>query len=938
MTNYRFRIIAITLLLFSSVFAFSQDPTKKIFGFDDAMKFNEMRRESISDSGNYFAYQLWPPRGDGAAYIQKTDSSKKIIKIERGTSPVVAKNEQWAAAYLRGKAIDYENADSPSDNPKTDMAILDLNTEERTNVKDVKKFEFSEDGNWIAIYHNEGSGGKAKLDKKPLGKTLRLKHLNSGTDLIMEDVIEYMFDSNSVYLFYSVASPSGEEDGVYFRELLKPFAPIKKIDNDTNYHFANLAWNYSKKMLAFTKTKLTDNGYPYTSALKLWGEGNDSAKTYIEYDKAPEEWYIPAKNELEWTRNGDRLYLGLKPYHELDTIEVKKEDFTDSTFYSMNNILDDADIKVWHWNDPLISSNRVIEWNKDKDRIYRAVFHLNSQKLVQLADEEINDVKISQGRDYTIGYSQNPYMKEITYKGWFFDLYKINIQTGEKTLIEKEIEENAHISPEARWILYYKDKNWFIHSTYGDSTRDLTSRFEGLPFWDEEHDIPANPPSYGFGGWFEGGDFCLIYDKYDIWRFSTDGQSNVLNMTNGYGRSNNIKCRMYANNLEENHHFYTIKDTVYINMYSETEKWYRPAIIEFPIMGPVIPEYDFAANKNYYIKGRAQNANKLMFSRESFDEFPDLWIGTPYFEEVEKITNANPQIKEYTWGKSKPLQFTTKNEDTLDAYIILPDNFDPNKKYPMLVYFYEQFSFRTYSFYQPRINHRPIYQSYLGDGYLVLVPDMKYYEGRPGFDATDALTGAVQSVIDSGWVNKDKIALQGHSWGAYQAAHVISQTDIFVAACAGAPVGNMTSAYSGIRLGTGLARQFQYEKYQSRIGGNLWDSLDAYIANSPVFQAPKINTPLLIMHGNQDEAVPWEQGIETFLALRRLDKPAILIEYEGEMHHPRKFRNQLDWSVKMKEWFDHYCLGIEAADWIKEGLYYKGDLTPKNKTIYHKNE
>src|SRR5690606_12922672 len=117
-----------------------------------------------------------------------------------------------------------------------------------------------------------------------------------------------------------------------------------------------------------------------------------------------------------------------------------------------------------------------------------------------------------------------------------------------------------------------------------------------------------------------------------------------------------------------------------------------------------------------------------------------------------------------------------------------------------------------------------------------------------------------------------------------QTSYLVTQTDLFAAAESGAPVSNMISAYGGIRWGTGMSRQFQYEQTQSRIGGTPWQYPLRYMENSPIFFADKVRTPVLILHNDQDGAVPWYQGIEYFMALRRLGKEAYLFNYVGEDH------------------------------------------------------
>src|SRR6266511_1738173 len=187
----------------------------------------------------------------------------------------------------------------------------------------------------------------------------------------------------------------------------------------------------------------------------------------------------------------------------------------------------------------------------------------------------------------------------------------------------------------------------------------------------------------------------------------------------------------------------------------------------------------------------------------------------------------------------------------------------------MIVYIYERLSQSRDNLVYLRPGTSINLSCYASDGYLVLLPDIAYQIGAPGQSALKCVLPAVQAVVERGYVNENAIGIQGHSWGGYQIAYMITQTDRFKAAAAGAAVSNMTSAYSGIRWGSGLPRQFQYERTQSRIGGSLWEYPMRYLENSPVFHAHRVQTPLLMINNDEDDAVPWYQGIEFFLALRR---------------------------------------------------------------------
>ena len=177
-------------------------------------------------------------------------------------------------------------------------------------------------------------------------------------------------------------------------------------------------------------------------------------------------------------------------------------------------------------------------------------------------------------------------------------------------------------------------------------------------------------------------------------------------------------------------------------------------------------------------------------------------------------------------------------------------------------------------------------------------------------------------MLTKGFVDKDRIGAAGHSWGGYQTAHLITRTNIFAAVESGAPVVNMFSAYGGIRWDSGMSRQFQYEQTQSRIGGTIWEAPMRYWENSPLFYLDKVRTPVLILHNDNDGAVPWYQGIEFFTAMRRLGKEAYLFNYNDEGHGLRKNQNKRDWTRRMQEYFDHHLKGDAAPEWMRRGVPY----------------
>lgn len=240
----------------------------------------------------------------------------------------------------------------------------------------------------------------------------------------------------------------------------------------------------------------------------------------------------------------------------------------------------------------------------------------------------------------------------------------------------------------------------------------------------------------------------------------------------------------------------------------------------------------------------------------------------------------------------------------------------------MLVYIYEKLSQNINHFVDPRPGHSINISYYVSNGYLVFTPDIVYTIGYPGQSALKCVLPGVQAIVDRGYVDESRIGIQGHSWGGYQVAYMITQTNRFRAVEAGAPVANMTSAYDEIRWGPGLPRQFQYERTQSRIGGSLWEYPMRFIDNSPVFFADRVKTPAMILSNDADDAVPWYQGIEFYLALRRLGKESYLFNYHGEPHHLEKRVNQKDYTMRMQEFFDYYLKDGPKPAWMDHGIPY----------------
>ncbi len=613
---------------------------------------------------------------------------------------------------------------------------------------------------------------------------------------------------------------------------------------------------------------------------------------------------ISDKANLSFSLDGSRLFLGAAPPSE-------PEKSADEDIPADEKVL----VDLWHWKDDYIQPIQKVRAEQDRQRSYRAIYVVKDKKFVQLADEKMESLAPSTDGRLAIGSDNRAYRVMSDYDPGLTDFYLVSAEDGTRKLVTQKQRGNVSLSPGAKYAIYFDGKDWNSYSIAGGTTVNLTKNLP-VHFFNEDNDTPEVPNSYGLAGWTKDDRDLLIYDRYDVWQLSPDG-SAAKNLTDGVGRRDRVQFRYVRLDPKER----SIDPLKPLLLHAENEDTRDSGFYRDKINGG-LPEKLIMGAKDYNNPTKARDADVLMFTASRFDEFPDIWITDASFKNPKKVSNGDAQRAQFNWGTGELIAFKNTDGVALKGLLLKPDNFDPKKKYPMIVYIYERLTQGLHAFRNPGpgTSINPTY--YVSNGYLIFMPDIVYTTGYPGRSALQCVLPAIQAVVDKGFVDEANIGIQGHSWGGYQIAYMVTQTNRFKAAEAGAAVANMTSAYSGIRWGTGLPRQFQYEHSQSRIGGSLWEYPMRYIENSPLFHIDKVQTPLLMINNDEDDAVPWYQGIEFYLGLRRLNKEAYMFSYNGEKHGLRKRINQKDYTRRLQEFFDHFLKGAPAPEWMEKGIPY----------------
>ncbi len=740
--------------------------------------------------------------------------------------------------------------------------------------------------------------------KKEYGSELVLRNTVTGIERKFNDVLDYSLSQDARTLVYTVSAKKEDDNGVYAVTTQNDSSPSPLVSGKGKY--LKLTWDEDQTRLAFISDR--DDAEAKQPKFKVyhWDRKERQASEAVSVSSSGfrKDFVVSEKANLNFSLDGARLFLGAAPPPE-------PEKNPDEEIPADEKVL----VDLWHWKDDYIQPIQRIRAERERDKSYRAVYHIRDKKFVQLADETMETLSPSNDGRYAIGSDNRQYRTMSDYSPGLADFYLVNTADGTRKLIGSKQRFSFLLSPNSKYAISFDGKDWYSYSISSGKLVNLTQNL-GVPFFNEDNDTPSTPGSYGNAGWIKDDQAVLLYDRYDIWQVQPDG-SGAKNLTDGLGRKEKTVLRYVRLDPKERW-----IDPAKLMLLEAVDEETREAGFYRDRFNAGLPELLLKATKDFNNPTKARDADVLMFTAARFDEFPDLWVSNPDFRNLKRVSDGDAQRAPFKWGTAELVHFKNADGVPLKGVLLKPDNFDSARKYPMIVYIYERLSQGLHNFRPPGpgTSVNPTY--YVSNGYMIFMPDIVYTIGYPGQSALKCVLPAVQAVVDRGFVDENAIGIQGHSWGGYQIAYMVTQTNRFRAAAPGALVSNMTSAYSGIRWGSGLPRQFQYEQTQSRIGGSLWEYPMRFLENSPVFRADRVQTPLLMLHNDEDDAVPWYQGIEYYLALRRLGREVYMFNYNSEKHGLRKRINQKDYTRRLQEFFDHFLKGKAAPEWMDKGIPY----------------
>ena len=968
-------LFAVICLIFCVNSLFAQKKPLDHSVYDGWQAINE---RVLSNNGQYLVFTVNPQEGDGNLVVQSIKGNYKK-EFPRGYGAEITEDNKYLIFKIKPSFKDTRDAKikkkKAEDILKDTLAYLELGKDNLVKVARVKNFKIPEDsGNWLAYLLEkslpDASKPKTSVDSATQLKSLiamadslmhkadslRLKVMEAGvkglfvlqnkksdnklapaktpedpieegTDLVLVDlrssekqtiklVTEYYFNKNGTVLLTETSKKNADTT---IKASVTKLNLINHLSKSIFVGF-NDAKGYrmdeAGTQVAFVaETDSSAKALQKFYKLFYYKDGVDSAECLVDKKSSgiPANFTVSETPLISFSKSGKRLFFGISPI-----LPVKDTSLPD---------FERVSVDIWHYNDDYIQPMQLKNLEMDLRKSYTARYDFDQNKVVQLANPSFRNILQTNEGDGKTFYALADSGNRIAYQWQGYsinDLVAINPVNGEKAFIAKGFKGSVYPSYTGKYLLMFDEKKRNYNS-YNAETKQIVAIAKDIkfPLYDVENDVPDDPNAYGIMGWTENDAAVLIYDQFDIWQVDPTGLSPAICITAGLGRKNNISYRNIS--IDKDEKYFKNEQQLLFAAFNNTNK---AAGLQWHILGKQFaPSATYPARISGVLK--AKNAAVLSYGAETYQHAADIRaieLNATSFTDATTLPGAvlyqpNAQQSNYNWGTTELFKWKAYTGKETEGIIYKPEDFDPKKKYPMIVYFYERNNNTLYNYLAPsptpsRLN----IPFFVSRGYIVFVPDIWYKTGYPGQSAYDYIVSGTRAVVKQGYVDSTKLGLQGQSWGGYQIVYLITKTNLYAAAWAGAPVANMTSAYGGIRWGSGMNRQFQYEKTQSRIGATIWEKPNLYIENSALFSLPKVKTPLVVMANDADDAVPWYQGIEMYTGMRRLGKKVWLLDYNNEAHNLIERRNKKDIQIREQQFFDYLLKGDKPAKWIAEGV------------------
>ena len=930
--------------------AAATDPTvKKVLGIDDFTKWRTIDAAQISADGKWVAYGLRftnvvTPDAKPALHLLNLETNQDV-EIADATNAQFSNDSRWVVyqietpANARSAGRD-TTADTSAARPRPaggagqptrKTELRELSTGKVTSWQDIQTAQFSPTSTHLLLRRRPPTAAGATATPAPTptpgavrGTDALLVTLSSSRTQFLGSVGTAEFDRKGLALAYTVEATVKDGNGLFLIELAR--GRTVALDNEAKT-YNRLAWNDAGTALAVLKGKEVPRMRERDQVLLVFPSiaatlSGTTAVAPVTFDPAtaagfPKGWVVSDLAPLSWSDDSKRIFFGAKA--QMVAPDTGRRKSTDSV----------PDVDVWRTQDERIQSLQMIRANADRNLTFRQAFDVAASKYIALADSTMRELDLAPDGRWAIGRDIRGFVQDTGSAR--ADVYRVNTLTGERTLILKAGLTGQHVlgfSADSRHWIYWKDEKFQEYDLDAGVMKPLGA---GAPsFVNTEFDYPGPKVSYGVAGYSKDGKGVIVHGRFDLWYLPYNGTARIL--TGGDGTKSEIQYRIVRAvpadpmlpRAERDARLVDLTKPVLLSAYGEwTKKSGYSELSNGRLSSAVFEDASFNSPQ------RALRADRYLFTRQTFREYPDLRVADKTLATSRKITDVNPQQGEYHWGRRLLFDFTLKDGTRSQGILAIPDDYKEGEKRPMIVTFYEKNSQGMHRYPSPNFvtGMGSIPVSAVSRGYLTMLPDVYFRTGQSHSDMLEAVEAATKKVIEMGYADPAHIAVHGHSYGGEGAAFIATKSRMFAAVGMGAGVTDLTSDFSQswgwsyqVNDGSGANGFDYYLSGQGRWGFSPWDKPDVYRYESALTHVPEVTQPILIMHGTADPTVSFQEGLNFYQALRYNNKNAILLAYPNEGHGLRGMANRRDLTIRYFQFFDHYLKGAPAPKWMTDGV------------------
>jgi dipeptidyl aminopeptidase/acylaminoacyl peptidase len=851
------------------------------------------------------------PRGDWVAFtVNRVDEENQLrirggardttITVAYGAGPSFTPDGRWVVYAVGVSPKDRDKLVKDKKPVRNSIEMRNLATGQVISVSEISSWSISPDGRFVAMTRYPAEGKRTS--------EVLVHDLSNGTRLSFSNVGEQAWADAGSLLALTIDTDGGVGNGVQLYDAVS--GTVRALESSSS-QYRGLAWRPRSTDLVVLRTRVEKEFRDTAHVILAWANVRSGEPTPSQLDPAkasgfPAGMRIADYRRPSWSSDGRLIYFGTR----------KREPVADALKKSDDKV---SDVEIWHPNDVRMIPQQKAQENNDLRRTLLTAWDLRAGKVVPIATDMFETSAAFDAGRYATENDRKPYAWGQKFGRFDQDVWVTDLTTGQRTKVLEKVRHYFGASPKGDKLAWSDGKDFWIVDLPTGKRTNLTAVLTAAKkadFVDHDDDHPNNVAPVIFpAGWTRDGNSYLVYDTHDVWQLALDG-SGGTKLTDGAKDGVVFRLVSFAPfNASAEERAFDLTKPQYFSLYGRKTK--QSGYARRSPAGAI--ERMAFADARYAGFAKADSAQVFTYTRQRYDESPNVYVGTD-LASAKKMSDTNPFQKDYAWGKVELFDFKSTIGVPLQALLYYPANYDPSKKYPMIVYTYELLTDGLHRYIAPRETDYYNTTVWTQNGYFVMMPDIVFRPREPGLGTQQSVDAAVKSVLARGLVDPAKVGHIGHSQGGYEAAFLGTHSKMFATTVAGSGITDMVSFAGQLHWQGGNAEFDHWETGQFRMEVPPWEDFKAMLDNSPLANVQNMPAKSMLLEvGAEDGTVDSRQGSLFSNYARRAGKQVVMLMYPGEPHSLQKKENQIDYHRRINQWFDYYLKGNPPAKWIVEG-------------------